>query len=284
MSFGLLPVTIYGENLGSQGFIPPICIASQKINQFLVHPMKTFPFALSFYLWYALVKKDANIEKKCSRYISSFIWLSAIIHAVCLITASRNEENFGTKVESYLCVINKRAYSMLLIIIIFTLLFTIAMSSHSGVILFKRWKDFNLRQNRTRVIKLGHALRLFIFSFFYINLLLFSVIFQVMELGHNSDIWSWGFTFSGPLLGILLWSIFGTSKKAAIFLPCYYVTPVSSYDFSQEHMTVIDHLSDNSTVIDHSSDRSITTTTETSEENGSDSRNSRNVMLEKEDE
>ncbi|CAG8529582.1 4857_t:CDS:2 [Diversispora eburnea] len=207
----------------AHGFISPLCITSQKINQFLVHPIETLPFALSFYLWYALVKKDANIEKKCSLYISSFVWLSAIIHAICLSVASRNDENFGTKVESYLCVARKRTYSMLLIIIIFTLLFTIAMS--------------------------------------------------IMQLGHDDDIWSWCYTFSGPV-GILLWSIFGTSKKAAIFLPCYYVTPVSlnSYDIPQEHMTVTDNLSDSS--------MTITTITDEGTET---SRNSRNCMLEKED-
>ncbi|CAG8642838.1 2952_t:CDS:2, partial [Dentiscutata erythropus] len=74
--------------------------------------------------------------------------------------------------------------------------------------------------------------------------------------------------------GILLWSIFGTSKKAAIFLPCYYVTPVSlnSYDIPQEHMTVTDNLSDSS--------MTITTITDEGTET---SRNSRNCMLEKED-
>ncbi|CAB4405350.1 unnamed protein product [Rhizophagus irregularis] len=98
-------------------------------------------------------------------------------------------------------------------------------------ILWGRWRNFNQKQNRRTAIDLGYAVRLTVLSGFYSILLLASLIPSVTEKIDN-DMTANNQTitfldFAPAFFGTMLFMIFGTTKSAAIFLPCCYYIPPS---------------------------------------------------------
>ncbi|RIB21211.1 hypothetical protein C2G38_2177292 [Gigaspora rosea] len=140
----------------------------------------------------------------------------------------KNLDNFGTTVSLYMCVgvfDDRRYYGYVIPNLILTGL-SIPMSCHSGYILWKRWKTFSSHQNRSTAIKLGHSVRLCVFSSISTIFLMATLIPKMIMYHDSSPILQYILAFSTALLGVLLFLIFGSNRKAAIFLPCcYYIPP-----------------------------------------------------------
>ncbi|GBC43277.2 hypothetical protein GLOIN_2v1510286 [Rhizophagus irregularis DAOM 181602=DAOM 197198] len=101
------------------------------------------------------------------------------------------------------------------------------MTCHSSVILYRRWKNFNNNMNRTTAIRLGHAVRLQICCVTITAMFSLNLIPRIVFFNKNVDspIITFG-SFTIASAGIILFLIFGTNTRAAIFLPfCYYVPP-----------------------------------------------------------
>ncbi|CAG8558460.1 6435_t:CDS:2 [Dentiscutata erythropus] len=83
------------------------------------------------------------------------------------------------------------------------------------------------RQSRNTAIKLGLAGRLLVLSCVYLISLLISLLSALMKyLSKKTGGWSIVADFSSCLIGTMIFLIFGTTKSAAVFLPCcYYVPP-----------------------------------------------------------
>ncbi|CAG8544796.1 12003_t:CDS:2 [Acaulospora morrowiae] len=194
------------------------------VASFMFFPLMVIPSVLAFYLWYALVKGDMTIEKRWIYYVSAAIWMYAAMHILVSLVGILGRRIVSDDVKNY-------AY---LIPIMVVALFALAISCHSCLILWRRWRNHNYRQSRTTAIKLGHATRLFAFSFVYIVILLSKSISLMISLNffvhYEKSLGALAFIsdFVSASVGVFLFSVFGSSKRAAIFLPCCYYAPPAS--------------------------------------------------------
>ncbi|CAG8659617.1 13512_t:CDS:2 [Cetraspora pellucida] len=136
-------------------------------------------------------------------------------------------DSFGTMVSLYMCIPvfdNRTFYGYVLPNTVITVL-SIPMSCHTGFILWKRWRTFSSHQNRSTAIRLGHSVRLFVFSSTIIIFLLATLIPRFIIYNQSKPTTQYILAFSTALLGVLLFLIFGTNRRAAVFLPCCYYTP-----------------------------------------------------------
>ncbi|KAF0528896.1 hypothetical protein F8M41_012892 [Gigaspora margarita] len=201
-SIGLLPLLMFGDDLKIIGVHSLLCIICQKFTAFLFLPTHIFPVVLVFYLWYALVRGDLRIEQKCLYYVSGTVWLYTICNSIASILIERNHDNFGTTVSLYMCVEvfgDRRYYGYVIPNMILTGL-SIPMSCHSGYILWKRWKTFSSNQNRSTAIKLGHSVRLCVFSSISSVFLMATLIPRMIMYHETNPILQYILAFSTALL------------------------------------------------------------------------------------
>ncbi|CAG8523907.1 18606_t:CDS:2 [Acaulospora morrowiae] len=217
----------------------PTQLTIRMVGSFMFFPLMVLPSVLAFYLWYALVKGDMTIEKRCIYYVSAVTWMYAAMHILVSLVGILGRKIVSEEVKNY-------AY---LIPIMVVTLFALAISCHSCLILWRRWRNHNFRQNRTTAIKLGYATRLFAFSFVYIVILLSKSVSLILNLNffvhYEKSLGALAFIsdFVSASGGVLLFSVFGSSKRAAIFLPCCYYAPPSSPVplplFNGEHIATV---------------------------------------------
>ncbi|CAG8475073.1 20693_t:CDS:2 [Dentiscutata erythropus] len=138
-----------------------------------------------------------------------------------------NIDNFGTTVSLYMCIpkFNDRTYYGYVIPNLVLTGLSMPMSCHSGFILWRRWKTFSYHQTRSTAIKLGHSVRLCVFSSISTVFLLATLIPRIMIYHQASPVSQYILAFSTALLGVLLFLVLGSNRKAAIFLPCCYYNP-----------------------------------------------------------
>ncbi|CAJ0749642.1 5232_t:CDS:2, partial [Entrophospora sp. SA101] len=179
-----------------------------------------------------LFNRNTEIEKKCSLYFSVIIWSYSVFYNVFTIAHTSSEENWGSVPTSLTCASTSddlQFYGYLIPTTIL-LIFSTVVTFHSGIILWKKWRIFNSNQNRVTAIKLGHATRVYCFTTIYTLLLIVGSIMKLLEkkvtkydegdiLLHSSS------TLFNSTLGIIIFLLFGTTKRATLFLPCYYVAP-----------------------------------------------------------
>ncbi|CAG8604338.1 2899_t:CDS:2 [Ambispora gerdemannii] len=221
-------VLVYGNDLQDRAFETPLCIIQQKISGFFFSQFQIFPAVLSFYLWWALIRNDTEIEKKCLRYVSGALWFYAFGNNIVRIILLRNEEHWGVVARRFNCSAIVTEASWLAWLVPSMLMTTIAafFSCQAGFVLFFHWRKFSRRQNRRNAIKLGQAVRLSLSSFLYVSVLLSALIPSIVTKLNGTfvnNITPADYTTS--IGGILLFLVFGTTSTAAIFLPCCYYLP-----------------------------------------------------------
>ncbi|KAG9294362.1 hypothetical protein G9A89_001867 [Geosiphon pyriformis] len=227
---GLPSILIYGDTLRERAYETPICIIQQKVALFFFPSFQMFPAVLAFYLWWALYKRDTEIEKKSFRYIFGGIWGYTVISCCIRWSIESSKEHWATEVNRLFCrPASNMKQNWLIFLIPMAILSLIAafLASHSTIMLFQHWRQYVHRQNRNTAIKLGQAVRLSISSNVYICCLLFSLLPPLIKRTKkvpdpNELVIS---DYAGSIQGIVLFLIFGTTKSAAVFLPCCYYAP-----------------------------------------------------------
>ncbi|RIA88618.1 hypothetical protein C1645_826080 [Glomus cerebriforme] len=236
--FTNLPLIImYGDGaadgLIERAFETPWCIILQKVSLFFLFPLEFFCCALAFYLWYALVKRDFDIEKKYCWLVSTLVWSYTTIYNGILLEIASRVEHWGVFPGSLNCKtsgIIPSFYGYVVPTSIIVLL-AVLMSLHSAYILRDRWSHFYNAKNRTTAIRLGEVVRLFAWSFTFVVLLTLPLIPRVIQNESQIDDNYYIINiakianFGAASTGTLLFLIFGTNRKAAYFLPCYYAPP-----------------------------------------------------------
>ncbi|CAB4405433.1 unnamed protein product [Rhizophagus irregularis] len=228
----LPPIIMYGNELVDRAFDSPLCIIANKISNNTIYPLELFSLVITFYLWHVLVTHRLDIEKKCFWYVSGAIWLYTIIFNIIEISRSSKQKNWGVKVSPLNCKatdwsINLGSFYAYVIPTSMITFIVAIMTCHSSVILYRRWKNFNNNMNRTTAIRLGHAVRLQICCVTITAMFSLNLIPRIVFFNRNVDspIITFG-SFTIASAGIILFLIFGTNTRAAIFLPfCYYVPP-----------------------------------------------------------
>ncbi|GBB96809.1 hypothetical protein RclHR1_02840006 [Rhizophagus clarus] len=224
-------IIIYGDDLVNRAFESPLCIVLQKTQLFFLFPFEFFSCILSFYLWYALVKKDLNIEKKCFRYVSVIVWIYSTVYNGILLKFAVKETNWGVYASNLNCRTSRIVQSFYGYVITTSILAFLAflMSCHSIFILQKRWTHFATIKNRRTAIRLGAAVRLCAWCFVFVTILIIPLIPRGIQKENapvsNYSTISTISSFGSASFGTFLFLIFGTNKKAAYFLPCYYAPP-----------------------------------------------------------
>ncbi|CAG8464518.1 12272_t:CDS:2 [Funneliformis mosseae] len=203
----LPPIIIYGNNLMARAFENPLCIIMQKVSLYFLYPLEFFSIALAFYLWHALYTMRIDFENRFSLPISIMIWISTTIYNGMLLKSASHDKNWNVKPTSLSCKLSDNhdsfiGYYISSIILAF---FTLLMTCHSTVILWRRWMNWRNRMNRTTAIRLGEAVR----DEYMVTK------FKIIKIA----------SINSALIGTYLFLIFGTERKAAIFLPFYYVPP-----------------------------------------------------------
>ncbi|CAG8616555.1 768_t:CDS:2 [Ambispora leptoticha] len=220
----LPPILLYGDQLKERAFESPLCIIVQKIGQFFFYPLQLFGSTLTFYLCYALARNDFMIERRHCRWVSIAIWgLNSIYQAVKLGLSSRSD-HWDVDVNRLYCKGTMQVWleflAPTLIMIFFGVIFTLA----------KRMRIFTRQQNRGAAIKLGQAVRFLVCCLVYIFLLSIASVPRIVKRAKNipdNDELTVA-EYSGSIVGISLFLIFGTRRSAALLLPCFYYEPTES--------------------------------------------------------
>ncbi|RIA88617.1 hypothetical protein C1645_774536 [Glomus cerebriforme] len=227
----LPPIIMYGDDLINRAFETPICIIANKIANNSLYPLESFSLVIAFYLWHVLVTHRLDIEKKCFWYISGVIWIYSIVFNIFEMLKSSKQEHWGVNVSILNCKSNQLSvgfYGYIIPSCLITVL-TLLITCHSSIMLYKRWKVFKCNMNRTTAIRLGHAVRLHTCCVMIIVMLSLTLIPRIVDNNKsiNSPIIT-STSFIAASVGTVIFLIFGTNTKAAIFLPfCYYVPPDS---------------------------------------------------------
>lgn len=227
MSLSCLPlILIYGDSLQDNALDSPLCIIQSKIILFIFCPLKIFPAVLSVYLWFMVARINYDLEQKIFWHVSGVVWAITIITNTCELIISSKEKDWSVQTGILICKSAPSERNWLIYIIITTSLafMSLVITAHSSYILWNRWRSFNQKQNRRTAIDLGYAVRLTVLSACYSIILLSSIMQTIMFPDSNSKN---GFIdFATSFFGAILFMIFGTTKSAAIFLPCcYYLQP-----------------------------------------------------------
>ncbi|GBB98904.1 hypothetical protein RclHR1_03360001 [Rhizophagus clarus] len=231
----LLTIIIYGNSLGDKALnIPLLCIVQNKIIVLIYCPLKLFPGALCVYLWFAVARSNYTIEQTWFWYISGAIWVTTICVNIVGLRENSKEKDWGVIPGEFFCksTPSKTVWLFYLIPTTVYAVTSLAITAHSSYFLWGRWRNFNQKQNRRTAIDLGYAVRLAVLSGFYSIILLASLIPSIAEkfgneIDDGDDPTTAFLDFAPAFFGTLLFLIFGTTKSAAIFLPCCYYIPPS---------------------------------------------------------
>ncbi|CAB5189563.1 unnamed protein product [Rhizophagus irregularis] len=200
----LPPIIIYGDNLLERANETPLCIILQKISSYFLYPLEFFSLTLTFYLWHALITQKLDIEKKCFVYISGMIWVYTTIYNGILLRNIGKDD---------------------------------ILVSHSTLMLWRYWINFSNYSNRRNAIKLGEAARLCVWCYISVILLLLLLIPRAIYHDPTNVLIVEICNFGSALVGTLLFLVFGTQKKAAVFLPCCYYVPPGTPQFLPDETT-----------------------------------------------
>ncbi|CAG8745012.1 9326_t:CDS:2, partial [Racocetra persica] len=207
-----------------------LCIVQAKLTTFFSYPLQILPIALTINLWFAVVKYNVRIEQKYFWWCTGFIWGWTIFYNIISLILDTKEKNSNVSANEFFCIQSFKLmwiwYCYLTSMLILTTI-SLVITVHSGIVLWSRWKIFTHRQSRNTAIKLGLASRLVVLCFIYLISLTISLLSSLMKyLNKKTSGWSIVADFSSCLIGTIIFLIFGTTKSAAIFLPCcYYVPP-----------------------------------------------------------
>ncbi|PKC67690.1 hypothetical protein RhiirA1_393510 [Rhizophagus irregularis] len=163
-----------------------------------------FSLTLTFYLWHALITQKLDIEKKCFVYISGMIWVYTTIYNGILLRNIGKDD---------------------------------ILVSHSTLMLWRYWINFSNYSNRRNAIKLGEAARLCVWCYISVILLLLLLIPRAIYHDPTNVLIVEICNFGSALVGTLLFLVFGTQKKAAVFLPCCYYVPPGTPQFLPDETT-----------------------------------------------
>ncbi|RIA90718.1 hypothetical protein C1645_875924 [Glomus cerebriforme] len=186
-------------------------------------------------------------QQKYFWHISGIIWIISILVNIYELNNNSKEKNWGVQSDTLFCksIPTKTEWLSYLIPTTLYAVTSLIVTVHSSYTLWGRWRNFNQKQNRRTAIDLGYAVRLTVLSGVYSIILLFSLIPAVIKkVNHETGTL---FTdFAPSIFGTILFMIFGTTKSAAIFLPCCYYAPPNDRKkqksiTSQQYSIDIDH-------------------------------------------
>ncbi|CAG8528406.1 808_t:CDS:2 [Ambispora leptoticha] len=236
---GLPALLVYGTEIQQHAYQTPICIIQQKVASFFMMPFQVLPAVLIFYLWYALVQNDGDIEKNHGRNISAVVWLLAIVQSIIQLISDSKHENWNVEVSKLYCRSSSTDDNwMIFLITLLILAFVIGLLAfHSCVLLFIHWRRFLRKQTRITATKLGQAARLVTCGFVYIGILMLALLPIMLDRSKFCPNELSPADYSGSVQGIVLYLIFGTAKSATVFLPCCYYAPPLSKVASKQTLT-----------------------------------------------
>ncbi|CAG8532406.1 2465_t:CDS:2 [Ambispora gerdemannii] len=217
---------MYGDQLREHASESSLCIIVQKITQFFFFPLELFSTTLTFYLWYALARNDFTIEQKYCRWVSIAIWGFNAIYQVVRLGFSSKLDDWGVEADRLHCKATSLMQNWLSFLIT-----TSIMTFFAVIFTPKHSRRFARTQNRGTAVKLGEAVRLLVCSLVFVALLLASSVPRIVKRA-NSIPDSEKLTiaeYTGSIVGIALFLVFGTRHSAALLLPCFYYEPTESY-------------------------------------------------------
>ncbi|CAG8533798.1 2610_t:CDS:2 [Ambispora gerdemannii] len=96
---GLPTLLVYGTEIQQRAYDTSICIIQQKVASFFMIPFQVLPAILIFYLWFALVKNNTDIEQNYGQYISGVVWLLTIVRSIIQWILDSEHEHWDTEVN-----------------------------------------------------------------------------------------------------------------------------------------------------------------------------------------
>ncbi|GES86195.1 hypothetical protein GLOIN_2v1837983 [Rhizophagus clarus] len=233
----LPPIIIYGDNLLGRAHETPLCIILQKISSYFIYPLEFFSLTLTFYLWHALITQKPDIEKKCFIYVSGLVWVYTTIYNGVLLKNIDKDDISANNLSCNKISKNIMVYYGYIIPTIIIIFGAILITCHSTLMLWRYWINFSNHQTRRNVIKLGEAARLCAWCIVSVISLLLLLIPRAINHDSKDVLIVRICNFCSSLIGTFLFLVFGTQKKAAIFLPCCYYVPPGTPQFLPDEIT-----------------------------------------------
>lgn len=224
------PSLIYGARVPQ--LVPirgDLCVMQAQLSHFFLLALRMFPILLCFELWWVVVKRRNEATNRFGLFGSMIIYLFCIGVTAAEIVLEFNAPGMGVTPLRFYCSLQyDSVYSLTMEVPSITcaaigLGFTI----HSTIHLYKTFREFQKHPNRKLHIRRSLTVRLCIWAVVYTLISGVLAVNNLVLMVHNET----GLTpreYNQPILefaaagsALVLLAIFGTTKKAAIFLPCF---------------------------------------------------------------
>ncbi|CAG8591924.1 12036_t:CDS:2 [Ambispora leptoticha] len=92
-----------------------LCIFQAHLSNLLSYPLQMIPAALTFYLWFA-VARNKNMEKVLYSWLTSIIWIVAVVGSLAQLFSLSNDDYWGVKIKDDGCDLGPSNYRLFQII------------------------------------------------------------------------------------------------------------------------------------------------------------------------
>ncbi|KAF8943729.1 hypothetical protein BGZ47_005113 [Haplosporangium gracile] len=218
----------YGDRVIPDAFGTAGCIISGVFEQFIPLSVSSFAACMSFNIWYLIVLRTKRTEKEMLKWYCMAAYGFSFIMTTIAVILLRNEPYLSSYPRMYYCDLRGTqvtrwtfAVPMLLTAIagmLFSVLTVIYLVRH---FLLMRRTVHGTASSGSMAIELSYCIRLLIFCIAFGILVLMAVLDRVVDstnrapVVYNSAQELSAFSdFSGALVGIVIFVIFGTTKEA----------------------------------------------------------------------
>ncbi|KAF9546702.1 hypothetical protein EC957_009462 [Mortierella hygrophila] len=218
----------YGDRVIPDAFGTAGCIISGVFEQFIPLAVSSFAACMSFNIWYLIVLRTKRTEKELLKWYCIIAYGFSFFMTTIAVILLRNEPYLSSYPRMYYCDLRGTqvtrwtfAIPMLLTAItgmLFSVLTVIYLVRH---FLLMRRTIHGATSSGSMAVELSYCIRLLIFCIAFGILVLMAVLDRVVDstnrapVVYNSTQDLSAFSdFSGALVGIVIFVIFGTTKEA----------------------------------------------------------------------
>lgn len=218
----------YGDRVIPDAFGTAGCIISGVFEQFIPLAVSSFAACMSFNIWYLIVLRTKRTEKEMLKWYCMVAFGFSFFMTTIAVILLRNEPYLSSYPRMYYCDLRGTQITRwtFAIPMLLTAITGMLFSVHTVIYLIRHFLMMRRTINGTTssgsmAIELSYCIRLLIFCISFGILVLMAVLDRVVDstnrapVVYNSAQELSAFSdFSGALVGIVIFVIFGTTKEA----------------------------------------------------------------------
>ncbi|KAG0283906.1 hypothetical protein BGZ96_011739 [Linnemannia gamsii] len=217
----------YGDRVIPDAMGTPGCIFSGVMEQFIPLAVSSLATCMSFNIWFLIVLRTKRTEKELLKWYCLFAFGFSFIMTTIAVILLRGEPFLSSYPRMYYCdlrgtQVTRWTFAVPMLI---TALTGMLLSVHTVIYLIRHFLMMRRTVNGTTssgsmAVELSYCIRLLIFCISFGILVLMAVLDRVVDSTTNAPIYNSAqelsafSDFSGALVGIVIFVIFGTTKEA----------------------------------------------------------------------